>query len=56
MSHETAALQIIRDNTYKTVIEVDARNVCQMGGSVRCLTWQLTGANADNLIEAARND
>ena len=56
MAHEAAALQIIRDNTSKTVVEVDARNVCPMGGSVRCLTWQLAGANADKLINAALND
>lgn len=56
MSHEQATLQIIRDNTSKTVIEVNAQNVCPMGGSVRCLTWQVAGANAEKLINAARDD
>lgn len=56
MAHEAEALQTIRANTSKTVVEVDAQNVCPMGGSVRCLTWQLAGGNAEKLIEAARND
>ncbi len=29
-------------------------SVCFIGGSVRCLSWQLTGANARKIIEAAR--
>ena len=56
MAHEAATLEIIRDNTSRSVVEIDARNVCPMGGSVRCLTWQLTGSNAEKLIEAARYD
>lgn len=55
MSHEAAALEIIKSNTSKNVIEVNAEGVCAMGGSVRCLTWQLAGDNAEKLILAARN-
>ncbi len=40
----------------KPVIEVEANGVCDLGGSVRCLTWQLTGDNAEKLIMAARED
>ena len=53
-SHEAAALQIIRNHTNKTVIEVPAGGVCGLGGSVRCTTLQLAGDNAQKLIEAAR--
>ncbi len=56
MAHDAKALEIIRQNTDKKVIEVDAKGVCPMGGSVRCLTWQLTGENAEKLILAARKD
>lgn len=52
--HDQQAVDLIRQNTRKHVITIDARGVCQMGGSVRCLTWQLAGANARRLIEAAR--
>jgi agmatine/peptidylarginine deiminase len=56
MPHDKKALEIIRKNTEKKVIEIDATGVCPMGGSVRCLTWQLTGKNAEKLILAARKD
>jgi len=48
------AIATITANTTKSVKTVDGQNVCHMGGSVRCLTWQLTGENARKLIEAAR--
>jgi agmatine/peptidylarginine deiminase len=56
MSHDQQALNIIRDNTSHKVISINAEEVCAMGGSVRCLTWQLTGQNAERLIIAARLD
>ncbi len=56
MAHDKKAVEIIRQNTDKKVLEVDAKGVCPMGGSVRCLTWQLTGENAEKLILAARTD
>ncbi|MGB1205900.1 MAG: hypothetical protein ACPG5B_09650 [Chitinophagales bacterium] len=46
----------IRANTTKTVKTINAEEVCFMGGSVRCLTWQVQGANAQRLIAAARNN
>ncbi|MDM8521947.1 agmatine deiminase family protein [Desulfococcaceae bacterium HSG8] len=56
MSHDQDAVDIIRQNTDRNVITVNAENVCPMGGSVRCLTWQLTGQNAEKLISAAREE
>lgn len=47
--------QLIQKYTEKKVVPIDARKVCFMGGSVRCLGWQLSGENAVKLIEAARN-
>ncbi len=55
MSYDQNALTIIKQNTRKKVIPVNAESVCPMGGSVRCLTWQVTGANAVKLIQAARD-
>lgn len=51
---DSAATQLVKNNTSKTVVPIDASNVCMMGGSVRCLSWQLVGNNAKKLIEAAR--
>lgn len=56
MPHDQQAFDIIRDNTSKKVISINAEGVCAMGGSVRCLTWQLTGQNAERLIIAARSN
>lgn len=55
MAHDQKALMIIKQNTSKKVIPINAENVCPMGGSVRCLTWQVTGDNAVKLIQAARD-
>jgi agmatine/peptidylarginine deiminase len=54
MPHDEEAVNLIRQNTTKNVITINAEGVCPMGGSVRCLTWQLTGENAERLILAAR--
>jgi len=56
MPHDQQAVDIIRQNTDKNVITVNAEGVCPMGGSVRCLTWQLAGENAEKLIIAAREN
>lgn len=55
LPHDQKALTIIKQNTSKKVIPVNAESVCPMGGSVRCLTWQVTGDNAEKLIQAARD-
>lgn len=56
MPHEQAVLDILNQNTGKNVVQIDANGVCEMGGSVRCLTWQLAGSNAEKIIMAARTD
>jgi agmatine deiminase len=45
----------IAPHTSKKIISIPAERVCFMGGSVRCLGWQLHGKQAKILIEAARN-
>lgn len=54
--NDDQTVELIASNTTKFVHEVNAEDVCFMGGSVRCLSWQLEGENALRLIEAARND
>ena len=54
MAHENEVLELMKKESTKTIIPVNAEGVCGMGGSVRCLTWQLTGNNAKRLILAAR--
>lgn len=50
-SQSQKAMQL---HTNKEIITIDARDVCFMGGSVRCLSWQVSGENAEKLILAAR--
>ncbi|MCW8916355.1 MAG: agmatine deiminase family protein [Magnetovibrio sp.] len=40
------AMRTIRRHTTKTVIPVPANKVCKLGGSVRCLTWQLSKSSS----------
>ncbi len=47
-------LETLRRHTDREVVPVNAESVCSLGGSVRCLSWQVTGENARRLIEAAR--
>ncbi len=54
MPHNQNAIDLIKQNTTKNVITINAEGVCPMGGSVRCLTWQIEGENARKLIENAR--
>ncbi len=55
-SYEDGVMETMKNNSSKDVIPVEAKSVCNLGGTVRCLTWQLTGENAEKLILAARND
>jgi agmatine/peptidylarginine deiminase len=54
MTNDQYVVNLIKQNTTKNVITINAKGVCPMGGSIRCLTWQLTGENAKRLILAAR--
>ena len=48
------ALNIIQQNTNKKVVAIDASQVCFLGGAVRCLAWQVKGANVAKMISAAK--
>ncbi|MCP4603328.1 MAG: agmatine deiminase family protein [Proteobacteria bacterium] len=45
---------IIAAHTDKEIVPVNASAVCYMGGSVRCLSWQVWGKDADKLVQLAR--
>lgn len=53
---DAAAIETIQAHSSKKIHTIPAEHVCHMGGSVRCLSWQVTGENARKLIEAARID
>lgn len=48
---DRVALEQVRAITTRQVIPVSSANVCQMGGGVRCMSWQLRDKNAQTLLE-----
>ena len=54
METDARALRSIREATDKEVVPIHAEKVAPLGGSVRCLSGQMSGENARKLIEAAR--
>lgn len=54
METDAKNLALIRAESDREVIPIDAETVSRMGGSVRCLSGQMKGENARKLIEAAR--
>ncbi len=52
--NDARSIEAVASLTGKEIIPINAEAVCFMGGSVRCLSWQVTGENARKLIEAAR--
>jgi agmatine/peptidylarginine deiminase len=54
-NHDQQFIDIIKTHaTNKKVIPIPAEGIAKMGGSVRCLTYQSIGQNADKIIKAAR--
>ena len=49
-SHDKEMIDFIQSHTTKEVVEVAAEKVCFMGGSVRCLSWQLDGTFAEDIL------
>ena len=40
----------------KTVVPIDVTTVCEMGGSLRCLSWQTQGEMAEKIMKAAQRN
>ena len=49
------ALTSMRQWTSKDIIPVQSGGICQMGGGVRCMSWQTRGENAQRMLEWAAN-
>lgn len=48
------ALEQVRAVTSREVVPVPSRQVCFMGGGVRCMSWQLRGEHANRLLSFLR--
>lgn len=54
---DRAAIELFEENPCgKKVIPIDVREVCVMGGSLRCLSWQNEGTSIAILKKAAEDD
>jgi agmatine/peptidylarginine deiminase len=49
--HDDETLELFKSITNKTVVPIPAGNVAEMGGSVRCLSWQVKGENRMKILE-----
>ncbi len=54
IAQDKQALAQIKSWTNKTIIPVSSHKICQMGGGVRCMSWQLRGKNAAALLAYAK--
>ncbi len=52
---DEVALAQVRAATDRAVVPVPSSGVCAMGGGVRCMSWQLRGANASALLRYAQS-
>jgi agmatine/peptidylarginine deiminase len=48
--HDSEMISLIQSHTSKEVVPIPSEKVCFMGGSVRCLSWQVDGNFADALL------
>ena len=48
--HDQSMLELIQSHTDRKVIGIPAEKVCFMGGSVRCLSWQVKGDLKDKIL------
>lgn len=49
--HDAEMIELFKSHTNKTVVPVSAENVAMMGGTMRCLTWQVKSANKTKILE-----
>lgn len=54
-ANDAVVQEIIEAATDKTVVPIDASNVCMMGGAVRCLSWYAKGETAVKLLAATEH-
>ncbi len=50
------AVETVQALTDKSIVPVPSGAICQMGGGVRCMSWQLRGSAAANLLAYARGN
>jgi len=49
--YDIQMLELFRSHTNKTIVPIPAEKVAMMGGSVRCLSWQIKGTNMIKIFQ-----
>jgi agmatine/peptidylarginine deiminase len=44
-SYDTQAIEVTKSHTSKKVVPVDMSKLSHMGGSVRCMSWQIESSH-----------
>ncbi len=52
--HDTEMLELFKSNTNKMIVPIPAETVAVMGGSVRCLCWQMNKANKTKILQLVK--
>lgn len=52
--YDNEMMQLFKSQTDKTIVPISAEKVAMMGGSVRCLSWQVKGSNAMKILQQMR--
>jgi agmatine/peptidylarginine deiminase len=50
-SHDADMMELIKSHTNKTVVSIPSENVADLGGSVRCLSWQVEKSNKTKILQ-----
>jgi agmatine/peptidylarginine deiminase len=52
--HNAEMVELFKSHTNKTVVPVRADGVADLGGSVRCLSWQVKTGNKAKILKLAK--
>jgi agmatine/peptidylarginine deiminase len=53
-THDIEMLELLKLHTNKTVVPVSAEKIAMMGGSVRCLSWQIKNINKTKILQLVK--
>jgi agmatine/peptidylarginine deiminase len=53
--HDTEMIELVKSHTNKMVVPIPVENIAMMGGTVRCLTWQVKKANKTKILQLIKH-
>jgi agmatine/peptidylarginine deiminase len=49
--HDDEMLQLFKSHTNRTVVPIPSEHIAMMGGSARCLSWQVKNVNKEKILQ-----